>query len=242
MLDDNEGIEEEINSLFEAARRERYVHSRSEETFDAIAGLWFLGDAFRSVLARISCNYIVSSFLLRSLALIYKRISSNYDLPEFDARDLANDKARRRFTEEDIKGLKADATFVQWLQDFLLPKCVDLLLYVEGGNLEDIGRLGNLADSITRVAQQYVSHENGDTWVYDSIFQFSDELLPSSGESVVFGEAAASTLSEPRDNAWSLNNSFTFDPVISETQNAPQHEVLPGGSATNSDQEFRAAA
>lgn len=84
MLDNlgaDERVKEEIDSLFEA---ERYIHSRSRETFDAVAGLWFLGGTFESVLARISCNYIVSSFLLNSIALIYQRIRSDYDLPEFD--------------------------------------------------------------------------------------------------------------------------------------------------------------
>ena len=241
MLDDNERIEEEINSLFEAARREIYVHSRSEETFDAIAGLWFLGDTFRSVLARISCNYIVSSFLLNSLALIYQRIRSDYDLPEFDAGVLTNDEAFQRFMEE-IERLKADDTFVQWLKDSLLRKCEKLLDDVEVRDLEDMARLGNLADSTEHIAKQYVSREDGDTWVYDSIFQFSDELLPSSGESVVSGEAAAFILPEPRDNARSLNNSSAFDLIVSEAQNATQREELPGGSATNTNREFREAA
>ena len=43
-LSEDERIKAEIDSLFEAAEKERYVHSRSKETFDSIAGLWFLGD------------------------------------------------------------------------------------------------------------------------------------------------------------------------------------------------------
>lgn len=166
---------EEINSLFKAAEKERYVHSRSIETFDAVAGLWFLGNDFESVLTHISHNYIVSSFLLNSLALIYQRIRSDYNMPEFNAVALTSDKARKEF-EEKIERLKTDSKFIQWLKDSLLPKCEELLHRVEGESLEDIARIGNLADSTEHVAKQYVSLEDGDVWVYDGIFQFSDAL------------------------------------------------------------------
>jgi len=244
MLDDlgNDGrIEEEIDSLFEAAKREKYVHSRSEETFDAIAGLWFLGDAFQSILARISCNYIVSSFLLNSLALIYQRIRLDYNLPGFDASTLTNDEAFQRFLEE-IEALKADRAFVQWLKDSLLSKCEKLLDHIEGTNLGNVAKLGNLADSTEHIAKQYVSREDGDTWVYDSIFQFSDELLLSPVESVTFGEATAFILPEPRDNAWSLNKSFALDLIVVAAQNASGYEISAGESATNTDQGLKAVA
>ena len=186
MLQDKAKIEEEIDSLFETAEREKYVHSRSKETFDAIAGLWLLGDAFQSTLARISCDYIVSSFLLNSLALIYRRIRLDYDLPEFDAIAMANDEARQRFMKQ-IEKLKVDNGFLQWLEDYLLTKCEDLLYrlsyHAEGEDLEFVARLGNLADCTWQIAEKYVSRVDGDTWVYDSIFQFSDELLASFGES-----------------------------------------------------------
>lgn len=180
---DNESLEREIELLFEAAEREKYVHSRSGETFDAIAGLWFLGEAFESTLAEIAHSYIVSSFLLESLELIYQRISSDYRLPDFSADVLTNQDALEEFLQA-VEKLSHHESFVGWLQDSLLPRC-GKLLKVHAQSKEDVSRLGNLTDSIQRAAEQYSPGEDGDTWAYDGIFQLSNELLGTSSGSAV---------------------------------------------------------
>ena len=184
---DNENLEREIELLFEAAEREKYVHSRSGETFDAIAGLWFLGEAFESTLAEIARSYIVSSFLLRALELIYQQIRSDYRLPDFSADVLTNQDALEEFLQA-VGKLSRHESFVGWLQDSLLPRC-SKLLKVHAQSKEDVSRLGNLTDSIQRAAEQYSPGEDGDTWAYDGIFQLSNELLGTSSGSAVSAQS-----------------------------------------------------
>ncbi len=244
-LNEYRQLKEEINSLFEAAEKERYVHSRSKETFDSIAGLWFLGDAFQSALARISNSYIVSSFLLNSLGLIYERMRFDYGLPEFSANALTDDETFKKFLEE-IGKLKADGKFVQWLKDTLLPRCEELLHRVEGNDLESVARIGNLADSTEHIARQYASREDGDTWVYDSVFQFSDELIALYGELTtyekadIFQVAYAVVLSENgyMSSFWRSE----LEPIETIVEHDILYDPLPQGSATNIHQQLREVA
>jgi hypothetical protein len=228
-LSEDERIKAEIDSLFEAAEKERYVHSRSKETFDSIAGLWFLGDTFKSTLAYISSSYIVSSFLLNSLGLAYKSIRSDYGLPEFDSSALTNNEARREFLKE-LERLKADEIFVKWLKDFLIPKCEELLESIKGEELEDIAKLGNMADSTEHIARHYVSKEDGDTWIYDSIFQFSDEFLLSSDKPRF--EQAGATILNPIDRERSPDNLSHFSSPFESDENTSQYDIPVGESAT----------
>lgn len=164
----------DIDILFETAEKEKHVHSRSGEVFDAIAGLWLLGDELEAVLARIGRNYIVSSFLLNSLGFIYKRISADHDLPEFHAIELTDTAARVSFLT-DLQKVKSDS-LAKWLKDELVETLERALDSYCGENLEAVSRLGNLSDSIQRIAELYVDREDGEIWVYDSLFQFAEEV------------------------------------------------------------------
>lgn len=169
-------LDEEINALFQDAAKEKHIHSRSKETFDDVAGLWFLGKRVVSTLAEISSQYVVASFLLKAIGLIYQRVRNDYNLPEFDARALTDDDAREAFLKA-VDKLKADGGFVEWLEDLLLGKCAELARVVRFSDLQSVSRLGNLADATSHVAEQYVDRQDGDTWVYDAIFQFATEAF-----------------------------------------------------------------
>jgi hypothetical protein len=167
-------IKEEIDRLFAEAKKEQYVHSRSEETFDSVSGFWFLGGAIRSSLAKISYSYIVSSFLLGVLARIYQRIQKEHNVEDFEAIQLSDKEAVCTFKEEAEK-IRSDQVLIKWFEDSLFPTCVSAL-HFEAKDLEQVARLGNLADSIEHLAEHYVSQEGGDVWLCDFIFQFADEL------------------------------------------------------------------
>lgn len=181
-LNDDE-IEKQINLLFETAEREKYLHSRAKETFDSIAGLWFLDNDIQSKLASIACNYIVSSFLLTALRFIYEQLRVDYDLPKISARDIGEDSVRNEFIQR-VKEIMQDQESVHWVRNRLLPECMQLLNRIPAENLEDVSRLGNLADSIERTTEQYAVRENGELWVYDSVFRFSNQVLGASATSI----------------------------------------------------------
>jgi len=172
----DKAIEEAVDRLFERAKKEKHIHSRSGETFDAIAGLWFLGDDVESVLSQITRSHIISSFLLKCLGIIYQRICKEYDIPDFQAKDVTDSEAYELFMGR-LQKIKDDDRFVPWLQDSMFPVCAQLLDRVEGDNLEGISSLGNLADSTGHLAEGYASREDGEIWAYDCIFQLADELL-----------------------------------------------------------------
>lgn len=182
---DDETIDKQIDLLFEAVEKEKYVHSRSKDTFDALAGLWFLDDTFQRSLARIASGYIVSSFLLKSLGAIYERIRMDYDLPKLNAKEFGTENVREDFIQKTRQVLQ-DESCMQWLKYRLMPECIQLLdsIGARVNTLEDISSLGNLADSIEYTTEQYASQNDGDLWIYDSIFRFSDQLLGGSASSV----------------------------------------------------------
>ena len=122
-LNDDE-IEKQINLLFEAAEREKYLHSRARETFDSIAGLWFLDDDIQSKLASIACNYIVSSFLLTALWFIYEQLRVDYDLPKISARDIGEDSIDYiQIWIDDGSDLQSEA---ERIYDYLIEKGYDI--------------------------------------------------------------------------------------------------------------------
>ncbi len=168
-------LEKEIEKLFQTAEKERYIHSRSKETFDNISGLWFLGNEFEKTLSQITKSYIVSSFLLKTLGCIYQRIRSEYSLSDFRAIDLTDEVVAGWFKEELAK-LKNDDKFIAWLRKCLLPAC-DAIINAEIEGLDEIARLGNSADSTQRISELYVDQEDGEIWCYDSIFQFHEFVV-----------------------------------------------------------------
>jgi hypothetical protein len=171
-----DSLDKSIDLLVNSAEKEKHVHSRSKEIFDAVAGLWFLGNDFETALACIGHKYIISSFLLKSLELIYDRIRADYDLPEFHAIDLTDSDARKSF-QDALQKLNSDSRFVEWLQNDLFSVCKRLLDSTYTHNLDTISMLGNLSDSIQRATERHSTQEDGEIWVYDSIFQFADEVL-----------------------------------------------------------------
>ncbi len=177
-------LEREIDRLFEKADKEQFVHSRSERTFDALAGLWRLGPKFEQALAHLSGNYIVSSFLLDALALVYERARTDYNIPEFGALHLMNSTSVTDF-EQALERLKGDAIFVDWMENILLPKCEELLRRVNTHDLAAVASLGNLADSTQHVAEHSYKHDHSAGWIYDSVFQFYDAAVNVSAETYV---------------------------------------------------------
>jgi len=226
MLDAFKEIEDEINLLFNEAEKEKHVHSRSKETFDNIAGLWLLDSNFDSVLAHISSNYIVSSFLLKSLELIYGCLQDDYDLPNFSA-DLLTDDGKLAEFKESLEKLKSDKKFLDWLQNTLLPRCEELMDYDNARNLEDISKIGNLADSTLYITQRYSANEDGDVWVYDGIFQFSDELKIVIEEPEKFDLGHVGIDMSPFDARVKINQSLD-DYVITNKSPVPVQYELYG--------------
>ena len=139
-------IQSIIDDLLEQAKKERHIHSRSVEVLKDIASLWDLDEIAQYRLAKIASSYIISSFLLKSLARINKR---------FD---------------------KDSQSFKEWIEGTYLARCMDILEYDDAYTLEDVSRIGNLADSCDSIAEEYDKIEDGEIWVFDSIFQFADSL------------------------------------------------------------------
>ncbi len=98
-----------------------------------------------------------------------------YDLPEIQAADLTDDNVRESFLSA-LQRVKDDDCFVAWFRDSLLPECVQLLKQVDGDDLEAVSALGNLSDSIERLAELTAPQEDGEIWTYDCIFQFAEEV------------------------------------------------------------------
>lgn len=165
-------LEKEIDELFEKAEKEQYVHSRSPETFDNIAGLWFADPYAHEVLRRLACQYITSSCLLKLLELFYK-FDFGDSMPPIKSIDLTDDTKRIAFSKATSV---IDDKYLAWFKQFVLSAITRLLDKVSATDLEEVARLGNCADSAVTFAQHAIE-AGEDAIMYDSLFYFVSMIL-----------------------------------------------------------------
>ena len=143
-MDDQE-LDKLIDDVFEEAARERHVHSHSKETFDNVAGLWYLSPKSAEVIAKVAKTYIVSSFLLEKLGLEYGEIREMYNLPEFTAEMVTNDEKRYEFIDM-LSEIIKDERFMNWFNKYVVDACNTILESSIPNTLCEISSLGNLAN------------------------------------------------------------------------------------------------
>jgi len=168
-------IDRAVDEIFELAERERYVYSDSDKSFDAIAGLWFLGDEFEKTLAEIVKYRIISTFLLDALGYFYKTLVDEYDIPSMSAIDLTNaDKVAS--LQEALGKLKNNKRFIQWCTNLLLPSIEGILCRVKVEDLCTVSNIGNIADSILRAGKHAIMYPQSGM-VDDMVFEFAAEVM-----------------------------------------------------------------
>lgn len=164
-------LEKEIDELFKKAEKEQYVHSRSSEVFDDIAGLWFADQRITDALIEISRQYIISSCLLRLLGMMYKQDFNG--VSPIESVDLTDIDKRTKLL---VETAAVNPKLVKWYAETALPAAIKALQKATATDLESIARLGNCADSTTRFAQHMLD-AGEDMWLNDSLFQFVEMVL-----------------------------------------------------------------